>query len=190
VAQHSTHLQNMVNDLLEIAEVEAGGMINVAVHPVDPLAAVLKIAPRVEARRGNSQVKIEPVLRGDRVPLIVSDEVVLERILLHLLDNALKFSRPPGNVRVEFEEQEDSLDIAIVDNGIGIPEENLQRIFDQFYQIDFRLERVYGGMGIGLSVVKMLLNATGGKINVESRSGEGSRFTVNYPLAARQPGVT
>lgn len=183
VSQHSNNLQSMVNDLLEIAEVEAGGMVNVSVHPIDPLSAVLKVAPKAETRRGNSQIKVEPVIR-DRVPLIIADETALERILFHLLDNALKFSSSPGRVTVEFQQQGTDVDIVIADSGIGIREENLQRIFDHFYQVDFRLERVYGGMGIGLSVVKILLNATGGRIKVESRAGEGSRFTLTYPLAS------
>lgn len=183
VSQHSNHLQSMVNDLLEIAEVEAGGMVNVLVRPVDPLSAVLKVAPKAEARRSNNQVKVEPVIR-DRVPLIFADDTALERILFHLLDNALKFCGKLGHVTVEFIQQGPDLDIVVADTGIGIQEENLQRIFDHFYQVDFRLERVYGGMGIGLSVVKILLNATGGRIRVESRPGEGSRFILTYPVAS------
>jgi signal transduction histidine kinase len=183
VSQHSNHLQSMVNDLLEIAEVEAGGMVNVQLRPVDPLSAVLKVATKAETRRSNNMVKVEPIIR-DRVPLILSDDSALERILYHLLDNAIKFSGKPGRVTVEFNKQGSDLDIVVADNGIGIQEENLQKIFEQFYQVDFRLERVYGGMGIGLSVVKILLDATGGRIRVDSRPGEGSRFTLTYPVAS------
>lgn len=182
VAQHAAHLQHMVNDLLEIAEVEAGGIINATVQPVDPLAAVLRVIPKIEARRGNKQVSVEPIIEGP-VPLLLGDPNALERILFHLVDNAVKFIPKNGRVWIEFKPHEHDLHVTVADTGIGIPKENLQRIFDHFYQVDFRLERAYGGMGIGLSVVKMLLDATGGRIQVESSEGIGSRFTVSYPLA-------
>jgi signal transduction histidine kinase len=181
VSLHSQHLQSMVNDLLEIAEVEAGGMINVAIHPVDPLAALLKVQPKVEGRRLSKQVTIEPVIR-EKVPMVMADEHALERILFHLLDNAIKFIQGPGKIQVEFERDGPLLNITVADSGIGISQDNLKQIFNHFYQVDFRLERAYGGMGIGLTVVKLLLEATGGKIRVESTPGLGSRFTVSFPV--------
>ncbi len=182
VSQHASHLQSMVNDVLEIAEVEAGGIINASVQPVDPLAAVLRVIPKIEARRGTKQITIEPVLQG-RIPMMLGDAHALERILFHLLDNAVKFIPHAGRVTIEFQQREHDLDVTVADSGIGIPKENVQRIFEHFYQVDFRLERAYGGMGIGLSVVKMLLEATGGRIRVESSVGLGSRFTLTYPVS-------
>ena len=84
---------------------------------------------------------------------------------------------------MEFDREDSMLAITVADTGIGISQDNLKQIFDHFYQVDFRLERAYGGMGIGLTVVKLLLEATGGKIRVESTPGMGSRFTVNFPIA-------
>lgn len=181
VTNHSMHLQSMVNDLLEIAEVEGGGMINVSLQPVDPLAAFMNVLPKIEARRGGKRVDIHPVIR-DKIPLIRADKGALERIFYHLMDNAVKFIQTSGRVTVDFTEHEGMLDIGITDTGIGIPQENLQRIFDHFYQIDFRLERAYGGMGIGLTIVKLLLKATDGQIHVESNPGAGSRFILTYPV--------
>jgi signal transduction histidine kinase len=184
IMQHAQHLQNMVNDLLEIAEVEAGGMVNVSLGSVDPLAAFENTLPKLEPRKQNKKIAIEPVIRPDqRVPAIYADQVALERIYYHLLDNAVKFIPTTGSITIEFEEKDEHLLIHIRDTGIGISEENLKRIFDYFYQVDFRLERAYGGMGIGLTVVKLLLTATGGQIGVESVLGSGSCFTLEYPLA-------
>jgi signal transduction histidine kinase len=183
VWQHANHLQNMVNDLLEIAEVESGGMLNVNLGPVDPLAALVNTIPRIEARRAIKNIPIEPVIR-DRVPLIRADQNLLERIYFHLLDNAVKFIPAKGRVTVEFVQQYDLLDIAIRDTGIGISQEHLKRIFDYFYQVDFRLERAFGGMGIGLTVVKLLLGAIGGQIRVESTPDVGSCFTLTFPVAS------
>ncbi|MCX7020226.1 MAG: HAMP domain-containing sensor histidine kinase [bacterium] len=181
VSHHAAHLQSMVNDLLEIAEVEAGGMIDVELEAVDPLAAFYNILPKIETRRGSKNITIEPVIRNT-VPLIRCDSLALERIYYHLLDNAVKFIPSEGRVTVEFDRRDNELNISIVDTGIGISHENLTRIFDHFYQVDSRLERTYGGMGIGLRVVNLLLKAVGGKITAESTSGVGSRFTITFPV--------
>ncbi len=181
VAYHAANLQSMVNDLIEIAHVEAGGMINVQLQAVDPLSILLKTIPKIENRRGSKRVAIEPVVTSE-VPLVRSDPTALERIYFHLLDNAVKFIPDQGNVRIYFIQREDWLDIVIEDTGIGISPENLRRIFEHFYQVDSRLERAYGGMGIGLTVVKLLLEATGGQIRAESTPNVGSRFTVSYPI--------
>jgi len=183
VAFHAANLQSMVNDLIEIAQVEAGGMINVQLQPVDPLSALLKTIPKVETRRGSKPISIEPIVTSE-VPLVRTDPNALERILFHLLDNAVKFIPDQGHVRIFFLRRDDWLDIAIEDTGIGISPENLRKIFDYFYQVDSRLERVYGGMGIGLTIVKLLLDATGGQIRAESTPGVGSRFTVSYPIVS------
>jgi len=187
VSQHAVNLQSMVNDLLEIAEVEAGGIMNVAVQPTNVAQAVSHVIPKIQARRGNKNVTIVPP-DGTGAELILADPSALERILFHLLDNAVKFIHGTGQVNVDVFEKDGKVNIAVADSGIGIPKENLQRIFEHFYQVDFRLERTYGGMGIGLSVVKMLLDATGGHICVESEVGKGSRFTISYPAAATAAG--
>lgn len=180
VSGHAGHLQSMVNDLLEIAEVEAGGMLDLSVEPVDPLACFWNIQPKIEARRGAKNVRIVPLVTGS-TPNVLANSSALERILYHLLDNAVKFTEE-GTVTVEFRSEPGELQIVVADEGIGIPPDNLRKIFDYFYQVDFRLERSYGGMGIGLTVVKLLLDATGGRIAVESQPGQGSRFTLTYPV--------
>lgn len=182
VSNQSIHLQNMVNDILEIAEVESGGIVNVTPRAVDPLAALQKIIPKVEGRRSSRHVTIEPLETG-AVPNVYADAAALERIYYHLIDNAIKFIPDAGRVTIEFNQVGRRLEIAITDTGIGISPENLQQIFNHFYQVDYRLERAYNGMGIGLTVVKLLLDATGGTLHIESTPGTGSRFTVSYPLA-------
>jgi len=187
VAYHAANLQNMVNDIIEIAEVEAGGMIHVDLGAVDPLSALLETIPKVEWRRGSKRITIEPVVTSE-VPLVRAHRESLQRIFFHLLDNAVKFIPEQGQVRIYFLRRDNMLDIAIEDTGIGISEENLRKIFDYFYQVDSRLERAYGGMGIGLTIVKLLLEATGGQIRAESTPGVGSRFTLSYPVAQGHSG--
>src|SRR5690606_26596625 len=115
-----------------------------------------------------------PVI-DEAVPDVIADPNALERIYYHLLDNAIKFIPSSGRVTIHFKRSGDRLDITVADTGIGMHPDNLKRIFDQFYQVDYRLERAYGGMGIGLSVVRLLMDATGGSLRIESTPGEGSR---------------
>ena len=184
VGQHATHLQSMVSDLLELAEVEAGGIINIELEPVDPLQALNAVIPKIESRHGAQKTHIEPKCEG-KVPRILADADALERVLFHLLDNAVKFAAKerPNNVSVEFNRTDGELAICIVDTGIGISEEHKREIFDYFYQVDFKLDRSFGGLGIGLTVAKLLLDATGGRIGVESSPETGTRFTLTFPLA-------
>jgi signal transduction histidine kinase len=189
VSQHAVHLQSMVHDLLEIAEVEAGGMIDVEIEPVDPLKCLYAVIPKIEARHGAHKTRIEPVITGV-VPRVMTDEEALERIFFHLIDNAVKFSsRSNSPVTVEFIPEGEVLHMAIVDRGIGISPEHVKQIFDYFYQVDFKLDRSYGGMGIGLTVARLLLDATGGRIAVESVPGAGSKFTLTYPMADTHPAI-
>jgi two-component system phosphate regulon sensor histidine kinase PhoR len=97
---------------------------------------------------------------------------------VNLLDNAVKFNRPQGEVRVEVQSTGKSACITIVDTGIGIPSEDLPRVFERFYRVDKARSREMGGTGLGLAIVKHAVEQMGGTITVQSRLGEGTRFTV------------
>jgi signal transduction histidine kinase len=182
VSKNAEHLVTMVNDLLEIAEIEAEGLSEIRITPIDPLVALMNTLPRVEHRHADRNVIIEPIIT-EKTPKILSEERALERILYHLIDNAVKFSHKNSKVTIEIRRNADHLFISIRDRGIGISKDHLKRIFEGFHQIDNRLSRTYGGMGLGLTVTRMLLGATGGTIDVESTPGVGSTFTISYPIS-------
>jgi signal transduction histidine kinase len=182
VAKNTHHLSHLVNDLIEMAQIQAEGAVEVRLSPVEPLAVLMDTLPKLEQRRRESDVRVEPVVECD-VPKILTDERALGRILFHLLDNAMKFSPPGGVVEVRFSAENGDFYIAIKDQGVGIPRNQTQRIFDHFYQVDNTLTRGFEGLGLGLSVTRFLLQATKGKILVESREGQGSTFTIIYPVA-------
>jgi signal transduction histidine kinase len=125
---------------------------------------------------------IEPIISA-KIPKILSEERALERIFYHLLSNAIKFAHENSKILVDFKQNDNLLHISVTDRGIGISKDHLQRIFDNFYQIDNRLSRSYSGMGLGLTVTRLLLNATGGSIKVDSKVGVGSTFIISYPIA-------
>lgn len=180
VTKNTAHLVQLVNDLIEVAEIEAEGTVEVDITSVEPLAVLMNTLPKLEQRRRTNNVRVVPVVE-DEIPRILTDERALERIFFHLLDNAIKFSSDGAEVEVHFKTVDDKLHIAFADHGSGIPDENLKHIFKQFYQVDNSLTRGHEGLGLGLAVTKMLINATHGKINVESEVGKGSTFTVIYP---------
>lgn len=183
ILSQSDKLTNRVNDLIEIAEIDAGTAVDMNVEPVDPLDVYMSVLPKVEHRRVGRGVTID--LEVDTaVRPILADRDRLGRILYHLLDNAIKFSGEGGRVLVSFGETEQKeARIQVRDFGIGMPPERVNTVFTAFFQIDSDLTRVYEGLGLGLTLVNKLVAGTGGRLEVESRQGEGSVFTVVYPLA-------
>ena len=116
------------------------------------------------------------------LPHVTSDRTALQRILVNLLDNAVKFSTGTRTSELGARAADESLTFWVRDYGIGIPEGEVGRIFDRFYQVDSSSTRPYGGIGLGLSVVRDLLKELGGTIEVMSWPGEGSVFTVSVPV--------
>jgi len=137
---------------------------------------------------------VEAEARGRGVKLIhghveevtvLGERVHLEQALVNLLDNAVKFNRPDGEVRVEVTRtRDDEVSVTIADNGIGIPSADLPRLFERFYRVDKARSRAVGGTGLGLSIVKHIVERMHGRVTVESQLGKGSVFTILFPCAS------
>jgi two-component system phosphate regulon sensor histidine kinase PhoR len=102
----------------------------------------------------------------------------LEQVLSNLVDNAVKFNKQGGEVRISCIRLEEKIEIAIADSGIGIPQSDLKRVFERFYRVDKARARPVGGTGLGLPIVKEVLERMGGSVRVESVLGQGSTFTI------------
>jgi len=113
---------------------------------------------------------------------IYADKIKLKQILHNLLNNALKFTPDNGHIEVEAKKLENTIEICVKDNGIGIPEDKHQIIFEPFKQVDSSLSRMYSGTGLGLTIVKNLVELHGGEIKVKSELTKGSTFTVLWPV--------
>ncbi len=124
----------------------------------------------------------------DDLPSVITDADKLRIILTHLINNAIKFT-PRGGIRVFARKYAETnvVEFKVSDTGIGIPEESLSLIFEKFYQVDSTNRRLYGGVGIGLYIVKKYTELLGGQVEVESKSGEGSAFSIRLPTT--QPGA-
>ncbi len=115
-----------------------------------------------------------------------ADPQAVEQILTNLLDNAVKYTTAGGRIGVSTEEDGDFVRVRVRDTGIGIPEDDLARIFERFYRVDKARSRELGGTGLGLSIVKHLVQQLGGEISVESEVGRGSTFSFTLPSAGPQ----
>ena len=132
-------------------------------------------------KKDYSGVTLNAIIAPD-LPPVGGESIYLRRVLDNLIGNAVKFTPTGGTITVQLEQQGNTMILQVTDTGIGIPADQQQRIFERFYQVDGSMRRRYGGMGLGLSLVKEVIEALGGTIDVESELGHGSTFTIALPI--------
>ena len=125
--------------------------------------------------------KIRIDLDCEKDTTAIFDPTLIEQAVVNLLDNALKYSEPQGKVLVKSHQQNSEIIISVQDHGIGIAQKHLSRLFERFYRVDKARSRNLGGTGLGLAIVKHIAQAHGGHVTVESKLGEGSRFSIYLP---------
>jgi len=183
------HLLRLINDILDLSKIEAGKM-EVHLEKID----ISKVIREAVSMVGPQASKKDLTVAVDCAPEISAGELdpgMFRQALLNLLSNAVKFTPPGGDVHVMAKRHGDDLRIQVEDTGIGIAREDLEHIFDEFYQVDGSYSRNYGGTGLGLALVRRMVEMQNGEIFVHSNPGEGSVFTMTYrgclldePLAA------
>ena len=181
IDEQAERLNQLILDLLSLARLESGQEI----FDHQPLDIVSVIEASVEAHRGRAGAKnlllaFDPD-GDDEDMIIVADEEAIRQIADNLIDNAIKYTPENGSVHVRCSIRDDAVALEVVDTGIGIPREDLPRIFERFYRVDKARSRELGGTGLGLSIVKHLVQSIGGWVDVASRLGSGTRFTVRFP---------
>ena len=124
------------------------------------------------------------------LPPIRADETRLQEILYNLLDNAVKYSREGGEIRLRARKRDGEIVISVGDTGVGIRQEDLPRIFERFYRADKARSREVGGTGLGLSIVKHIAQLHGGSVEAESEPGQGTTIRVVIPMVAAPATVT
>ncbi len=179
----SEHLLGLINGLLDLAKIESG-RLEVFAEPFR-LEDVVKVATStVEPMLKDGRVRLVKDIAPD-LPPINSDRDKLKQVILNLLSNAAKFTEQ-GEIKVSAWQENGSLKLVVSDTGIGMKQEALAHIFDEFRQEDMSTTRKYGGTGLGLAIVKKLINLLGGEVGVESEVGEGSKFTITLPVTLRK----
>jgi two-component system phosphate regulon sensor histidine kinase PhoR len=181
IKAHAIRLNNIASDLLTLSELESG-KVSPAPEPVSVRAALESALHTVEAEARVRGVTVTCGRVDDAQAQVLGDRLQIEQALVNLLDNAVKFNRPSGEVLVEITRPADGkVRISIADTGIGIPYDDLPRIFERFYRVDKARSREVGGTGLGLSIVKHIVERLNGTVSVESQLGKGSTFTLLIP---------
>jgi PAS domain S-box-containing protein len=186
ISDQSERLVHLVNDILLTSQVESGQLV-LASEPVDVGDVVRGVieAARMHAPNGLSlELTAPPTLAP-----VATDRDKLRQVLANLVGNAVKYSHSSGRIDVRLEEDGPHLRIAVGDEGVGIPQTELQRIFEKFYRLHSNTTREVGGTGLGLYICRELVRRMGGRIWVESSEGSGSTFFVELPLASAAIGT-
>lgn len=180
ITQSCNRLTKLINNIMDLSKIEAG-YFELKLSNEDLVYVVKNI---VDAVRGYVQAKklFIDFKSNVRKKIIAMDVEKIERVLLNLISNAIKFSNPGNEIHVTVTELDDSVKISVRDYGIGIDQEHLARLFQRFYQVDKSLHRNAEGTGIGLAIVQTIVTMHDGKMMVESTVGEGSVFFIELPV--------
>ena len=182
VANASEHLLELVSDMLDLARLQGGG-VRMHAEPVAVNDVIAEAVVATEAQAIAKELQVATEVEPD-LPALTTDRARLRQVLVHLMSNAVKFTPPKGEVTVyaRTSRRGDAVEIAVVDNGIGIRAEHLSMIWEEFRQVDQTWTREHEGTGLGLAITKQLMDLLGGTVRVRSRPGRGSVFAVTVPL--------
>ncbi|MCL0053290.1 cell wall metabolism sensor histidine kinase WalK [Dehalococcoidales bacterium] len=174
-------LAQMVEELGELSRIESGE-VSLKVEPVDLGKIANQVVERLRTQADRAGLDLSLNIPST-LPLALADEERVEQVLVNLVDNAIKFTLPGGRVTLSAKVEDENILISVIDTGIGIPADDLPRIFERFYKVD--KARTGGGTGLGLAIAKHIVEALGGRIWAESIEGKGSTFTFSLPIAAK-----
>jgi len=172
-------LNRLVEDLLVISKIELGE-IKFHFEEVYIRDAFEGAIPLIEAKAGLKKINIQNNVQ-ENLSHVWADRDRLTQILVNILDNAVKFTQESGSVFIDTVQKDDNTILTITDTGIGVPKEEIYRLGERFYRVDRSRSRDLGGTGLGLSIVKHLMTAHGGKIEIESRLGRGTKISLYFP---------
>jgi PAS domain S-box-containing protein len=180
------HLLGIISDMLDLVKVESGEILPLVIESFSAPEAIEKTMVFVNGKAEKKNIMIKKEIDPE-LDMISADKLRFKQILMNLIDNAIKFSKPEGGtVTITAGKAGDMAQFSVTDTGIGIKEEDKEKLFSLFHQVDSGFSRKYGGTGIGLAITKQLVEQHGGKIWVESKYGEGSTFTFTLPLGGKK----
>jgi len=179
VLEESARMNRIIDDLLFLSRLEAltGEDFDVQV-PLDEVLIQAFESRELTARRKGLRLELR-----DPAPVRIRGEAnLLERLIVNLIDNAIRYTPPDGRIEVSLETAREAAVLSVRDTGVGIPDEAIPQIFDRFFVVDKSRSKESGGSGLGLAIVKEVADVHGASIDVQSRVGEGTRFIVCFPL--------
>ncbi|WP_395768475.1 sensor histidine kinase [Aquirufa sp.] len=174
-------LDNLVQDLLTVSQIETGA-IKIEKKNIDLRPLIEEIFEQVEGKAKKRDVKLKLIAPKGNIQ-VKADTQRISQAILNLIVNAIKYGKEKGVVQIIINEKKKVYTISVVDNGPGIPEEHLHRIFERFYRVDKSRAKNSGGTGLGLSIVKHIVQAHNSKISVQSEQNKGTRFEFKLEKA-------
>jgi signal transduction histidine kinase len=173
-------LRKIVEGLFALSRLDAGEALERFV-PFDLAEVAASTAEQMCLLAEDKNISIR--CQTDRKAMVKGDRARLKQVTVNLLDNAIKYTPNGGRISVRVTARDHTAVLEVTDNGIGIPAEALPRVFERFFRADKARSRELGGAGLGLSIVKSICAAHGGRVEVHSKEGQGTRVTVELPLA-------
>jgi signal transduction histidine kinase len=174
VARNVQQIATLVNDILFLQEMD---VVLPEFQAVDMNEVVKMVTERYAQKAMEREVQLRFAVRPS-LPAVSGDPRSIERALMALVDNAIKFSPKGGDVEISLTEKDDSIRTAVRDNGIGIPKENQPRIFDRFYHLEKHEDNLFSGIGLGLAITNQVIKQHNGNLELDSEPGKGSMFTL------------
>lgn len=183
VRNNALRLLKLVNDLLDVLRLEEG-KIRLDRAPVNVNCVVQGMVDALIHLSASKGIVMEKRLSSEQL-VVMGDRRALERVIVNLISNAIKFTEKGGSITVQTRMESDVAMISVVDTGIGIPPEEQPYVFDRFHQVESSSTRRFRGTGLGLALVKELTEGMGGRVRIESKLGEGTTMTLVLPLSRR-----
>lgn len=180
IHKESNRLEMLIEDLLELSRVEQSGF-KVDAHPTDMKAVIYQVGEMVQKKLEQKEIELKLELES---VIVKGDPNRLIQVMMNLVVNAITYSSVQTAITIRLYVRNGEAIIEVEDQGIGIEEEELGRLFERFYRVDRARSRNSGGTGLGLSIVKHLIEAHHGKVEVKSEPGKGSTFIIHLPLAS------
>jgi signal transduction histidine kinase len=180
IRHEGIRLENLVNDYLDLAKIEAGQMLFKS-EPVDIKGIINKALAIYYGEAMEHGINLKSAISSD-LPTINSDEGKLRQVLSNLLSNAIKFTQKGGAITISAEKKGKYIEVYVEDSGTGISKEYHEKIFEKFVQVQNGRERIKGGTGLGLTIVKYIIGHLGGRVWVESEEGKGAKFLFTLPI--------
>jgi two-component system phosphate regulon sensor histidine kinase PhoR len=177
ISQHTDRMNNIISDLLQLSQVESRELeLKIESFSIREMVEEVVYTLKRTSEEKSQSLGINLPSRDQKV---LGDKYRINQALTNLVDNAIRYTPNGGKVSIEAQDKGEFVEITVMDNGIGIPPKDLPRIFERFYTIDRGRSRDSGGTGLGLSIVRHIIEAHGGKIDVQSQLGKGSRFSFS-----------
>ena len=181
IYNESDRMTHIVKDLLTLSQLDYGRMdLRLAELPVEMIVANIASAMMIEAK--NQGLTLETSFQRP-LPNILADQARMEQVIANVISNAVKYNRPGGRVEVSAFVEGDQVAVRVKDTGIGIPQEDIPRLFERFYRVDKARSRERGGTGLGLAIAKEIVEQHNGTIQVESQLDRGTAVTIRIPAA-------